>query len=223
MGKTLYILRKNGICSFWPLLFPLFEITRFLYLFTLRKLLNEIALTLCLNFTLRRFQDYDFSLCLKLNPTKFFRSKLVITLLFIKKKKKKNFITLLILRSPKAHLWSILFESDLQSPTFLLGKSRWIATYLMCFPSMLWPVWYPCLSNNFHISNTLTHISTYFFTHTYFKKLQKSHLKLLYQTPPNIWIILSLVCVSKKQLIICVMIIYIYIYMIGQKPINPLW
>ena len=29
------------------------------------------------------------------------------------------------------------------------------------------------LSNNFHISNILTHISTHFFTFTYFKKLQK--------------------------------------------------
>ena len=44
------------------------------------------------------------------------------------------------------------------------------------------PVWYLYLSNNFHISNTLIH----FFTYTYFKKLQKFHLKLLYQTPPNI-------------------------------------
>ena len=43
-------------------------------------------------------------------------------------------------------------------------------------------VWYLYLSNNFHISNTLIH----FFIHTYFKKLQKFHLKLLYQTSPNI-------------------------------------
>ena len=40
-------------------------------------------------------------------------------------------------------------------------------------------VWYPCLNNNFHISNILAYI----FNYTYFKKLQKSHLKLLCQTP----------------------------------------
>ena len=51
----------------------------------------------------------------------------------------------------------------------------------------LGPIWYPYLSNNFYISNTLTHIFTDIFTHTYFKKLQKSYLKLLYQTPLLFW------------------------------------
>ena len=36
-------------------------------------------------------------------------------------------------------------------------------------------------SNNFYISNTLTHIFIYHSINAYFKKLQKSHLKLLYQ------------------------------------------
>ena len=39
---------------------------------------------------------------------------------------------------------------------------------------MTGPVWSPSSNNNFHISNTLTHISTHFFTHTYFKKFQKT-------------------------------------------------
>ena len=33
----------------------------------------------------------------------------------------------------------------------------------------LWPVWYPYLNNNFHISNTLTHL----FTYMYLKKTTK--------------------------------------------------
>ena len=40
-------------------------------------------------------------------------------------------------------------------------------------------VWYPCLSNNFHISNTLTHFFTHFFTHTYLKRLQKNYKNLI--------------------------------------------
>ena len=35
------------------------------------------------------------------------------------------------------------------------------------------PVWSPSSNNSFHISNTLTDISTHFFTHTNFKKFQK--------------------------------------------------
>ena len=50
---------------------------------------------------------------------------------------------------------------------------------------ILRPVWYHSLSNNFHILNTFTHFFTHFFTYTYFKKLQKSHLKLWYQTGPK--------------------------------------
>ena len=42
------------------------------------------------------------------------------------------------------------------------------------------------LSNShFHILNNITHISIYFFTHAYCKKLQTAILKLLYQTPPK--------------------------------------
>ena len=37
----------------------------------------------------------------------------------------------------------------------------------------------------FHISNTLTHISTHFFTHTYIKNTQNTLLKLSYQTGPK--------------------------------------
>ena len=48
---------------------------------------------------------------------------------------------------------------------------------------------YPYLSNNFHILNTLI----YFFFHAYFKKLQKSHLKLFYQIPPKHLKILSII------------------------------
>ena len=46
------------------------------------------------------------------------------------------------------------------------------------------PVWWVSSNSHFHILNNITHISTHFFTHTYFKKLQTTILKLLYQTPP---------------------------------------
>ena len=42
------------------------------------------------------------------------------------------------------------------------------------------------LNSHFHILNNITHISTHFFTHTYFKKFQTTIFKLLYQTPPNL-------------------------------------
>ena len=48
------------------------------------------------------------------------------------------------------------------------------------------PVWSPSSNNNFHILNNITYISIYFFIHTYFKKLQTTILKLLYQTPLSI-------------------------------------
>ena len=46
----------------------------------------------------------------------------------------------------------------------------------------LGPVWWVSLNSHFHILNNITHIFTYFFTHMYFKKLQTTILKLLYQT-----------------------------------------
>ena len=45
--------------------------------------------------------------------------------------------------------------------------------------TFLGPVCYVSSNSHFHILNNITH----FFTLTYFKKLQKSHFKLLYQTP----------------------------------------
>ena len=48
------------------------------------------------------------------------------------------------------------------------------------------PVWQLILSNLLSISNTLTHISKHFFTHTYIKNTQTTLLKLLYQTPSEI-------------------------------------
>ena len=46
-------------------------------------------------------------------------------------------------------------------------------------------VWSSISNSHFHISNNIIHIFTHFFTHTYFKKLQTTILKLLYQTPPE--------------------------------------
>ena len=46
------------------------------------------------------------------------------------------------------------------------------------------PIWSSISNSHFQILNNVTHISTHFFTHTYFKKLQTIILKLLYQTPP---------------------------------------
>ena len=43
------------------------------------------------------------------------------------------------------------------------------------------PVWATIFTFRTHLHTFRTH----FFTHTYFKKLQKFHLKLLYQTPPT--------------------------------------
>ena len=45
--------------------------------------------------------------------------------------------------------------------------------------------WWVSSNSHFHILNNITHISTYFFTHIYFNKLQTTILKLLYQTLPK--------------------------------------
>ena len=44
---------------------------------------------------------------------------------------------------------------------------------------------YVSLNSHFHILNNITYIFTHFFIYTYFEKLQKSHFKLPYQTPPK--------------------------------------
>ena len=49
---------------------------------------------------------------------------------------------------------------------------------------MFRPVWCLISNSHFYILNNITYISIHFFTNTYFKKVQKSHLKLLYQTLP---------------------------------------
>ena len=46
------------------------------------------------------------------------------------------------------------------------------------------PFWSSISNSHFHILNSITHIFT-LFTHTYFKKLQITILKLLYQTLPQ--------------------------------------
>ena len=43
-----------------------------------------------------------------------------------------------------------------------------------------------CSNLHFQILKNIIHIFTHFFTHTYFKKLQTTILKLLYQTPPKL-------------------------------------
>ena len=45
-------------------------------------------------------------------------------------------------------------------------------------------VWSIISNSHFYILNNITHFFTHFFTYTYFKKLQTTFLKLLYQTPP---------------------------------------
>ena len=49
------------------------------------------------------------------------------------------------------------------------------------FLKLLRPIWSLVSNSHFYILNNITHISTHIFTHTYFKKLQKFHLKQLYQ------------------------------------------
>ena len=44
--------------------------------------------------------------------------------------------------------------------------------------------WQAISNSHFHILNNIINFFTHFFTHTYFKKLQTTLLKLLYQTPP---------------------------------------
>ena len=48
----------------------------------------------------------------------------------------------------------------------------------------LGPVCFVSSNSLFHILNTLTHILTHFFTHTYIKNTQNIILKLSYQTNP---------------------------------------
>ena len=73
----------------------------------------------------------------------------------------------------------------------------------LCYFNYLWPVWPSSSNNNFHILNNITHIFTYFFIHTYFKKLQITILKLLYQIPPYLLISLfTHTCVCPKMPII---------------------
>ena len=43
-------------------------------------------------------------------------------------------------------------------------------------------VWYICLNICFQFLNNITRISIYFFTHTYFQKIQTTLLKQHYQT-----------------------------------------
>ena len=70
------------------------------------------------------------------------------------------------------------FYFSCEKSMLLETLSSWV--YMVFFEHMNglgflfeWPVWSPSSNNNFHISNTLTDISTHFFTHTNFKKFQK--------------------------------------------------
>ena len=45
-------------------------------------------------------------------------------------------------------------------------------------------IWYGILSNNFQFLNNIICISTHFFTHTYFQKIQIILLEQRYQTDP---------------------------------------
>ena len=73
----------------------------------------------------------------------------------------------------------MLSDSPHSGPLFRRGFSNdfWFSTHLG-------HVWWVSSNSHFHILNNITHISTHFFTHMYFKKLQTTILKLLYQTPP---------------------------------------
>ena len=70
-------------------------------------------------------------------------------------------------------------DNHIQMPFFLMP-------FEVChiLENFLGPVCYANSNSHFYDLNHFTHISQHFFTHTNFKKLQKSHLKLLYQTPP---------------------------------------
>ena len=73
----------------------------------------------------------------------------------------------------------MLFNSPHSGPLFRRGFSNdfWFSTHLG-------HVWWVSSNSHFYILKNITHISTHFFTHMYFKKLPTTILKLLYQTPP---------------------------------------
>ena len=72
----------------------------------------------------------------------------------------------------------MLSDSPHSGPLFRRGFSNdfWFSTHLG-------HVWWVSSNSHFYILKNITHISTHFFTHMYFKKCQTTILKLLYQTP----------------------------------------
>ena len=73
----------------------------------------------------------------------------------------------------------------------LLLLSSSVYFFTIPFRKFLGPLGNPTL-HNFHISNIITYILTYFFTHTYIKNTQNSSLKLNYQTGLTLYTTLCL-------------------------------
>ena len=71
--------------------------------------------------------------------------------------------------SPKSRIFNSKFSFS--SLKFHILNAQFLNSKSLDFQLQIFK---SCSNNNFHISNTLAHFSIYFFTHTYFKKIQKT-------------------------------------------------
>ena len=101
----------------------------------------------------------------------------------------KNYSTFGLFNIYSLSLFLLLFFSVIDLCSFfqyIKKKTNRLMNIVLNSILGLGPVWSSISNLHFHILNNISHISTHFFIHTYFKKLQTTFLKLLYQTPSDL-------------------------------------
>ena len=90
-----------------------------------------------------------------------------------------------------------LHPNGFKSLCYTVAVNRFSKPYYFSVQNLVsslqhWPIWYMHLNNNFQFLNNIKCISTHFFAHTYFQKIQTTLLEQHYQTGSYFYFMLFL-------------------------------